>query len=75
VISGPQSDQEAAYLAVLNAVRKGQVKRRHVDDAVLRILLAKERLGLIDPAATSLPAPGAAAPPAGGQGVPQQQAP
>lgn len=73
VVSGPNGEQEAAYLAVLNAVRKGQVKRRRVDEAVLRILLAKQRLGLIDPAATSLPA--GAAPPPAGTGAQQQPAP
>jgi beta-N-acetylhexosaminidase len=46
-ISGPRSDQEAAYNALLNAVRKRDVPRARVDQAVLRVLLAKERYGLI----------------------------
>ena len=47
VISGPRGEQEAAYSAVLNAVRRGDVPRRRVDAAVGRILAAKRRLGLI----------------------------
>lgn len=50
VLSGPLADQEAAYLAVLNAVRQGKLSRRRVDEAVLRILLAKREFGLIAPA-------------------------
>ena len=46
-ISGPRGDQEAAYLAVLNAVRKGDIPRRRVDEAVLRTLTAKGALRLI----------------------------
>jgi beta-N-acetylhexosaminidase len=47
VISGPRGEQEAAYTAVLNAVRRGDVPRSRVDQAVGRILAAKRRLGLI----------------------------
>lgn len=47
VISGPRGEQEAAYTAVLNAVRRGDVPRSRVDTAVTRILAAKRRLGLI----------------------------
>jgi beta-N-acetylhexosaminidase len=46
-ISGPRGDQEAAYLAVLNAVRKGEIPRRRVDESVLRILTAKADYRLI----------------------------
>lgn len=55
VISGPRGEQEAAYTAVLNAVRRGEVSRARVDAAVGRILAAKRRLGLI---ASGTPAQG-----------------
>lgn len=47
VISGPLGEQEAAYTAVLNALRRGDVPVRRVDVAVTRILSAKRDLGLI----------------------------
>lgn len=47
VISGPLGEQEAAYTAVLNALRRGDVPVRRVDVAVTRILAAKRDLGLI----------------------------
>lgn len=47
VISGPLGEQEAAYRAVLNAVRRGDLPVRRVDVAVTRILSAKRDLGLI----------------------------
>lgn len=46
-ISGSQGKQEAAYLAVLNAVRKGDISRTRVNEAVTRALTAKRKLGLI----------------------------
>jgi beta-N-acetylhexosaminidase len=46
-VSGPSSDQQAAYVAVLRAVQRKQVPRRRLDEAVGRILDAKKRLGLI----------------------------
>jgi beta-N-acetylhexosaminidase len=46
-ISGPAGDQQAAYAAVLGAVRSGDVPRRRLNDAVLRALEAKEDYGLI----------------------------
>ena len=46
-ISGPAGDQQAAYVAVLRAVRRRQIPIRRVDEALDRILLAKRRLGLI----------------------------
>jgi beta-N-acetylhexosaminidase len=46
-ISGPAGDQRAAYAAVLGAVRRGDVPRRRLDDAVLRALEAKKDYGLI----------------------------
>jgi beta-N-acetylhexosaminidase len=46
-ISGTQGKQEAAYLAVLNAVRKGDISRARVNEALARALIAKQKLGLI----------------------------
>jgi beta-N-acetylhexosaminidase len=46
-ISGSATDQQAAYVAVLRAVQRGQVPRRRLDEAVGRILDAKKRQGLI----------------------------
>ena len=46
-ISGPASDQQAAYVAVLRAVQRKQIARGRLDEAVGRILQAKKRLGLI----------------------------
>jgi beta-N-acetylhexosaminidase len=46
-ISGPAGDQQAAYAAVLAAVRSGEIPRSRLDEAVERILVAKERYGLI----------------------------
>ena len=46
-ISGGLSDQEAAYTAVLNAVRSGEVPETRVRQALLRVLLTKQGYGLI----------------------------
>jgi beta-N-acetylhexosaminidase len=46
-ISGPSSDQSAAYSAVLSAARSGQISAARIEQAVLRILEVKQRLGLI----------------------------
>ncbi len=46
-VSGPVGDQQAAYVAVLRAVRSGEVSRRRLDDAVVRILSVKRDYGLI----------------------------
>lgn len=46
-IDGPRGEQEAAYLALLNAARGGEISRARLDQAVLRVLTAKERAGLI----------------------------
>ncbi|MEX2194127.1 MAG: glycoside hydrolase family 3 N-terminal domain-containing protein [Thermoleophilaceae bacterium] len=59
VISGPLGEQEAAYTAVLNAVRRGDVSVRQVDVAVTRILSAKRDLGLIAEDRAAAPAQGA----------------
>ena len=47
LVSGPAGDQQAAYVAVLRAVRGGRIPRERVDQAVGRILVAKENYGLI----------------------------
>jgi beta-N-acetylhexosaminidase len=46
-ISGTVGDQQAAYIAVLRAVQRGGVPRRRLDEAVGRILLAKQDYKLI----------------------------
>lgn len=46
-ISGSAGDQQAAYVAVLRAVRRGTIPRRRLDSAVGRILLAKQDYDLI----------------------------
>jgi beta-N-acetylhexosaminidase len=46
-ISGPRGDQDAAYTAVLNAVRGHRIPQSRIDEAVLRVLEAKHALGLI----------------------------
>ena len=47
LISGPLEDQEAAYDAVLAAVSSGRISRSRLDQAVGRILAAKEDYGLL----------------------------
>jgi beta-N-acetylhexosaminidase len=47
VISGPAGDQQAAYVAILHAVRSGRVSRARLDRAVGRILSVKRDYGLI----------------------------
>lgn len=46
-ISGPPGDQQAAYVAVLRAARSGEISRRRLDQALLRILDVKRDYGLI----------------------------
>jgi beta-N-acetylhexosaminidase len=46
-ISGPAGDQQAAYAAVLRAVRSGAIGQRRLDEALLRALRVKEGYGLI----------------------------
>jgi beta-N-acetylhexosaminidase len=46
-ISGSLGDQEAAYNAVLNAVRRGQIRESQVRQSLLRILLTKRAYGLL----------------------------
>jgi beta-N-acetylhexosaminidase len=46
-ISGPPGDQRAAYVALLRAARRGRISSRRLNEAVLRILAAKRRYGLI----------------------------
>jgi beta-N-acetylhexosaminidase len=46
-ISGPARGQEAAYRALLAAVRGGQVTRERLDEAVTRILTLKREYGLV----------------------------
>jgi beta-N-acetylhexosaminidase len=46
-ISGPPVDQRGAYVAVLRAARRGRIGSRRLGEAVLRVLAAKRRYGLI----------------------------
>jgi beta-N-acetylhexosaminidase len=46
-LSGEAGDQEAAYNAVLNAVRSGKISEARVRQALLRILLTKRAYGLL----------------------------
>jgi len=46
-ISGTVGDQQAAYIAVLRAVQRGRIPRSRLDEAVGRILLAKQDYNLI----------------------------
>ena len=46
-ISGSVGDQQAAYVAVLRAVQRGSIPRRRLDEAVGRILLAKQDYDVI----------------------------
>jgi beta-N-acetylhexosaminidase len=46
-VSGGAGDQQAAYVAVLRAVQRGRIPRRRLDQAVGRILLAKQDYDLI----------------------------
>ncbi len=47
-ISGPQSEQEAAYAAVLKAARGGAISRARLREAVLRNLSVKRNYKLIE---------------------------
>ena len=46
-ISGGAGEQQAAYVAVLRAVQRGRIPRRRLDEAIGRILLAKQDYDLI----------------------------
>lgn len=46
-ISGSAGDQQAAYVAVLRAVRAGEIPMKRLNEAVLRVLNAKRDYGLI----------------------------
>lgn len=47
IVSGPPGAQRRAYNAVLNAVRRRELSRRRLNRALLRVLQAKARFGLI----------------------------
>jgi beta-N-acetylhexosaminidase len=46
-ISGTRADQEATQLALVNAVRRGEISVGRLNEALLRVLSAKQRYGLI----------------------------
>ena len=47
LVSGTDGDQQAAYAAVLRAVRSGRIPLRRLDQALERVLYVKEDYGLI----------------------------
>jgi beta-N-acetylhexosaminidase len=46
-ISGSADDQQAAYVALLRAAKTGEVSRRRLDEALFRVLIAKQQYGVI----------------------------
>lgn len=46
-VSGAEGDQQAAYSAVLRAAQDGELPRRRLDEALRRVLEAKQDYGLI----------------------------
>jgi beta-N-acetylhexosaminidase len=46
-ISGELGDQEAAYTAVLNAVRRGEISEARIRQSLLRVLVAKGGYNLL----------------------------
>jgi beta-N-acetylhexosaminidase len=66
-ISGPLGEQVAAYTAVLDAARRGEISKKRIREALLRVLQAKREVGLLgDATGTTGPtgATGATTPPA-----------
>ncbi|MDX6647654.1 MAG: beta-N-acetylhexosaminidase [Miltoncostaeaceae bacterium] len=69
-ISGPARGQEAAYRALLRAVRSGQIPAARLDEAVTRVLTLKREYGLVrglrprtkPPAVVAPPLPAATTP-------------
>jgi beta-N-acetylhexosaminidase len=47
-VSGPAGEQQAAYVAVLRAVRSGEIPRARLQEAVLRNLSVKRDYGLLE---------------------------
>jgi beta-N-acetylhexosaminidase len=47
-VSGPPAEQQAAYEAVLRAVRDGRIDRARLDEALLRGLSVKRDYGLVE---------------------------
>ena len=47
-VSGAEGDQQAAYSAVLRAAQDGELPRRRLDEALRRVLEAKQDYGLIE---------------------------
>jgi beta-N-acetylhexosaminidase len=46
-ISGSADDQQAAYVALLRAAKTGEVSRRRLDEALFRVLIAKQQYSVI----------------------------
>jgi beta-N-acetylhexosaminidase len=47
-ISGPAGEQQAAYVALLRAVREGEISRDRLNEALLRNLAVKRDYGLVE---------------------------
>jgi beta-N-acetylhexosaminidase len=69
-ISGPARGQEAAYRALLDAVRSGKVSRARLDEAVIRVLTLKREYGLVRGTRPRTKVPAVVAPPPGAPGAP-----
>jgi beta-N-acetylhexosaminidase len=46
VVPGSQADRDAAYRGALAAVESGDLPRERIDEALLRVLSLKQRVGL-----------------------------
>src|SRR3954447_21802778 len=62
-ISGPARGQEAAYSALVRAVRDGRITRARLDEAVTRVLTLKREYGLVTGLRPRTPVPAVVAPP------------
>src|SRR4051794_18321191 len=71
-ISGPARGQEAAYRALVHAVRSGRITRARLDEAVTRVLTLKREYGLVTglKPRTKVPAVVAVPPGPGGPAAP-----
>ena len=76
-ISGPARGQEAAYAAILAAVRSGHISRARLDEAVTRVLTLKREYGLVRGLRPRTKVPAVVAPPpvAPAPGVPTPAVP
>ncbi len=69
-ISGPARGQEAAYAAILAAVRSGNISPARLDEAVTRVLTLKREYGLVRGLRPRTKVPAVVAPPVPAPGTP-----